>query len=270
VLDALPIRRLRKPHTLAWLESLRGASAEEQLLLRVARKGTAGLPIRHLLAETGLAREAAERLWQPLLESHRLLEIPGGMLLASQALAAACEAIRSVVQQHASGLKRSELKTRTLLRPEIFDFSLERLARAKKLRFQGELVCAAEDGRVENHAQQATSSAIAAIYRQAGLSAPSIAEVATMLRLKESDLRGPVTLLLREKILVPMGSETLFIHQEALAQLRTEIKQLRGQMVDIGRFKQMTGLSRKYVIPLLEYFDRERVTRKTGDQRLVL
>jgi selenocysteine-specific elongation factor len=157
-----------------------------------------------------------------------------------------------------------------LLRPEILNFSLERLALAKKLRFQGELVCPAEDGRVRTDAEEATSSAIAAIYRKAGLSAPSTSEVATMLRLKASDMREPVTLLLREKILVRMGSETLFIHQEALAQLRAEIQQLRGQMVDIARFKEITGLSRKYAIPLLEYLDRERVTRKTGDQRLVL
>ncbi len=83
-------------------------------------------------------------------------------------------------------------------------------------------------------------------------------------------MRGPVTLLLREKILVRMGSENLFIHQEALARLRSEIRELRGQTVDIARFKQMTGLSRKYAIPLLEYLDRERITRKTGDQRLVI
>ena len=91
-----------------------------------------------------------------------------------------------------------------------------------------------------------------------------------MLKLKETDLRGPFTLLLREKVLVRMGSETLFIHHEALDRLRAEIKELRGQMVDVARFKQITGLSRKYAIPLLEYLDRERITRKTGDQRLVI
>jgi selenocysteine-specific elongation factor len=60
------------------------------------------------------------------------------------------------------------------------------------------------------------------------------------------------------------------MHQEALAQLRTEISKLRGQTLDVARFKQITGLSRKYAIPLLEYLDRQRITRKLGDQRLVL
>jgi selenocysteine-specific elongation factor len=60
------------------------------------------------------------------------------------------------------------------------------------------------------------------------------------------------------------------MHHEALARLRSEIKELHGQTMDIARFKQITGLSRKYAIPLLEYLDRQRITRKMGDQRLVI
>jgi selenocysteine-specific elongation factor len=270
VLDAHPLPRLRKPLAMAWLDSLRTAPGEEQLLLRVARRSTRGLSIQRLMVETGLSQGAAERLLHPLILSGRLFQIPGGPLVAGPALEAASETISRNLQQHASGLKRSELRTRTSISPEIFDFSLERLARANKLRFKGELVCPPEDGRVGTAAEDPTLSAIAAIYRKAGLAAPSQAEIATMLKLKESDLRGPFTLLLREKVLVRMGSETLFVHQEALDRLRTEIKELRGQMVDVGRFKQITGLSRKYAIPLLEYLDRERITRKIGDQRLVL
>jgi selenocysteine-specific elongation factor len=52
--------------------------------------------------------------------------------------------------------------------------------------------------------------------------------------------------------------------------LRARFRDLQGQTLDIARFKQITGLSRKYAIPLLEYLDRERVTRKEGDRRLVL
>ena len=269
VLDAKPLPGLRKLQAMDWLETLRGAPAEEQILLRVARRRVEGLSLQSLAAETGLAREAAERLLQRLVVSQRLLQIPGEILLDSQALDAACEAIRSVLKQHASGVKRSELKTRTSLRPEILDFSLQRLARAEKLRLDGELVYPVLAGKPPS-APDPNLSAIAAIYRQAGLSAPLISEVAATLKLKQSELRGLVTLLLREKILVQMGSEDLFMHHEALARLRSEISELHGQTVDIARFKQLTGLSRKYAIPLLEYLDRQRITRKMGDQRLVI
>ncbi len=270
VLDAHPLAKLRKSQSMAWLESLRNSPTQEQILLRIARRGTAGLSIRRLMAEIGLAREAAERLWQPLITSHRSHQIPGEILLAAEALESACKGISSLLQQYPGGLKRSELKTRTSLGPVVLDFALERLATAQKLRLKGELVCPVETSPAPAGAGDATLSAIAAIYRKAGLSAPLISEVATTLRLKESEMRGFVTLLLREKILVRMGSETLFIHCEALASLRAKITELRGQTLDVARFKGMTGLSRKYAIPLLEYLDRERITRKTGDQRLVV
>ena len=267
VLDANPVPRQRKIHAMEWLESLRTASPEEQILLRIARRGKEGLALHRLVAETGLAREAADRLVHRLLLSRRLLQVPSEILLGSQAFDAACEAILAVLQQHASGVKRSELRTRTSLRPEILDFALQSLARAEKLNLSGELVHPVQTSKP---APDPALSAIAGIYQQAGLSAPLLSEVGARLKRKESEMRGLITLLLREKILVQLGSENLFVHHEALARLRSEISELRGQTVDVARFKQITGLSRKYAIPLLEYLDRQRITRKVGDHRLVI
>jgi len=70
--------------------------------------------------------------------------------------------------------------------------------------------------------------------------------------------------------LVKVGSDALFIHDGALERLRDRVRELRGQTLDVAGFKQLTGLSRKYAIPLLEYLDRERLIHKNGDTRLVL
>jgi selenocysteine-specific elongation factor len=67
-----------------------------------------------------------------------------------------------------------------------------------------------------------------------------------------------------------MGSDDLFIHTAALSQLAAQLAPLRGSLMDVARFKLLTGLSRKYAIPLLEYLDRQRITRKQDDQRLIL
>ena len=64
--------------------------------------------------------------------------------------------------------------------------------------------------------------------------------------------------------------DNFFIHSGALRQLTAQLTALRGSLMDVARFKQLTGLSRKYAIPLLEYLDRQRITRIQGDQRLVL
>jgi len=81
-------------------------------------------------------------------------------------------------------------------------------------------------------------------------------------------------LLLREKILVKV--DTIVFHAEALKQLKADVLALKAAApggkatVDVGAFKDRYGISRKYAIPLLEYLDRERITRRTGDVRLVL
>jgi selenocysteine-specific elongation factor len=249
-----------------WLGALQRASAKQQLQMRVSRRGVAGLSLQQLMAETGLARPAAERLVQPLILGQELFVVPGELLLGSQALEAAAKTVLGVLPQYVGGIKRSELRSRTSLRSEVLDFILQRLASAGKLVLSGELVSVVQRAASPDPAL----SAIERIYQQAGLSTPLTAEVAGKLHLNEAELRRFITLLLRQKILVQLGNADLFVHEEALARLRARISELHGQVLDVARFKQITGLSRKYAIPLLEYLDRQRITRKTGDERIVI
>jgi selenocysteine-specific elongation factor len=228
--------------------------------------------MRKLMAETGLTQEALHMLTEPLVSSKRLLRIPDNVLLTEEAFASATESMISRLKTgtRSAGLSRSELKGQTGLSKEIFDFLLEKLVREQRLRVQDALVYASGSDPQLPGPDLKSLSAITTAYESAGLTAPSASEVATMLNLKESEMRRLMTLLLRDKILVKIGTDGLYIHQRALETLRGRMRELRGQTLDVARFKQMTGLSRKYAIPLLEYLDRQRVTRKDGDLRLVL
>ena len=272
VLDAQPLPNLRKGKCLKWLEALKHASLEEQLRLRVARRGGAGLTMRRLMAETGLTQEALHRLTEPLVSSNRLLRIPGDVLLTEEAFAWATESMISRVKSEprSAGLSRSELKGQTGLSKEVFDFLLEKLVREQRLRVQDALVYPSGSDPQLPGPDLKSLSAITTAYESAGLTAPSASEVANTLNLKDGEMRRFMTLLLRDKILVKVGADDLYFHQSALETLRGRVRELRGQTLDVARFKQMTGLSRKYAIPLLEYLDRQRVTRKDGDRRLVL
>jgi selenocysteine-specific elongation factor len=76
-------------------------------------------------------------------------------------------------------------------------------------------------------------------------------------------------LLFREGRLVRI-SEDLVFHSTATTALKETIASRKGQRFSVTDFKTWTGISRKYAIPLLEWLDRERVTRRDGDSRLVL
>ena len=77
--------------------------------------------------------------------------------------------------------------------------------------------------------------------------------------------------LVREGALGRVGTGLLVDHEQ-LESLKDQVRERwpPGSRLDVAAFKQMTGLSRKYVIPLLEYLDRERITRRSGNDRVVL
>jgi selenocysteine-specific elongation factor len=272
VMDAHPLPNLRKRKCLAWLEAMQEASPVQQLLLRVARRGVIGLTFRGLMAETGLTIEALQRFFESQLNQDRIVCIGGDLLITTGFMASAIESIASRLKAGANlmGIRRAELRSQTGLCKEVFDFAIVKLAREQKLRLTGELIYPCESDSRSAVPDQPQLDAIAAAFGTAGLAAPQVAEVAAKLNLSEAEIRRLMTLLLRDKILIRMGADALYIHGRALAQLKSQISKLHGQTLDVAGFKQMTGLSRKYAIPLLEYLDRERVTRKVGEQRIVL
>ena len=162
------------------------------------------------------------------------------------------------------------MRSQAALSPELFNSVVSALVLEQKVRIRDDTVSIFNAGDQSPDAETERLAAVALAYESAGLAAPSVLEVAQRLNFKEAEMRRLVTALQRDKTLVRMGSDNLFIHSGALNQLAMQLTALRGSLLDVARFKQLTGLSRKYAIPLLEYLDRQRITRIQGDQRLVL
>jgi selenocysteine-specific elongation factor len=272
VLDAQPIARLKKAKCLAWLESVQNTDCEEQLRLRIDRRGIHGLSVRGLIRETGLSQEAILRSLNVLLSRGKLVRFSDNLFLTRDAVEAASQAIllRLEMKSNQKGVKLSELRSQTSLRGEVIEFLVGDLAVEQKLRRLGEIVYACGTAPQLSAEYEQLQSKIEAVYRSSGLASPSTNEVAATLGIKDDEMRQCMTMLLRDKRIVRIGTDPIYIHRHALDELRARFRYLQGQTIDVARFKHITGLSRKYAIPLLEYLDRERVTRKEGDRRLVL
>ncbi|MGH9561325.1 MAG: SelB C-terminal domain-containing protein, partial [Terracidiphilus sp.] len=109
-------------------------------------------------------------------------------------------------------------------------------------------------------------------FAQAGLAVPNVSAVLEKLPVEPVRARKILQILLRENVLVKVA-EDLFFHRDAIARLRELIagyRKERGERLPITAFKDLAGISRKYAIPLLEYLDREHVTRRAGDERVIL
>ena len=117
--------------------------------------------------------------------------------------------------------------------------------------------------------EQQARQAIERAFETAGLAAPSAAEALAQSGVEPARARELMQILLRERKLVRINAE-LTLHHTAVAHLRELLAARRGIRFQVPAFKEWTGVSRKYAIPLLEFLDRERVTRREGDERVVL
>jgi selenocysteine-specific elongation factor len=273
VLDASPAtRKQRVADVAAFLGVMRDGSPQQMLAARVERRGALGLLLEDVPGEMNLRREEATKLAAAagLVWCNRVLVAPAAYAKAK------ADAIQAVTKFHdanplVAGMSKEELRDRVNLGPEVFHGVLGKLAEEKKLEVAGELVHLPGRGVVMKDEEAESKKIIEQAFASAGLKVPSLKEVLAGLRVDKIRAQKIVTLLLRDKVLIKISEELVF-HQSALVDLRRKIAALKtsAPKIDVARFKDMTGVSRKYAIPLLEYLDRERVTRRVGDERVIL
>jgi selenocysteine-specific elongation factor len=273
VLDATPMKRAAVP---SFVNLLVTGRPEEILEARIARRGIAGISLAQLVAETGMSSESILQLQAGTLRRGQIVRI-GDLLVQGQSFEALkLELIEKVAEFHqqnplVGGISREQLREQRGLRAEIFDAVLNALVLGEKLELRGELVRLPGHGVVMKDDEAESRKRIEEAFFKAGLKVPALAEVLASLKVDKVRAQKIVTLLLREKTLVKISDELVF-HRNALDQLRRLIvaQKAKAPTIDVAAFKQLTGVSRKYAIPLLEYLDRERLTKRVGDARQIL
>jgi selenocysteine-specific elongation factor len=173
------------------------------------------------------------------------------------------------------GMPKGELQedmSRALnMASELFEAAISNLARDKKVEVVGEVIRLPGHGIVMKDEEAESKKKIEGAFATAGLKVPALPEVLAGLKIDKTRAQKIVTLLLRDKVLVKVSDDLVF-HRSALEQLRQQVamQKVKSQSMDVALFKEMTGVTRKYAIPLLEYLDRERVTKRIGDSRVIL
>jgi selenocysteine-specific elongation factor len=273
VLDASPAtRKQRVDDATAFLKIMQTGSPEHILEARVARRGSNGLRLDDIAGEMNIRRENATKL-----AAKAGLLWCGAVLIGPAAFAAAKTKVLQTLRNFhdanplVAGMSKEELRDRANLGSEVFYSVLEKLSGEKKLEVAGELIHLPGRGVVMKDEEAESKKIIEQAFAAAGLKVPSLKEVLASLKVDKTRAQKLVTLLLRDRILIKISEELVF-HQSALVDLRHKIAALKSSTpkIDVARFKDMTGVSRKYAIPLLEYLDREHVTRRVGDERVIL
>jgi selenocysteine-specific elongation factor len=282
VLEALARRPMaRDTGRVAFLETLERAKRDE-ILVAMTERAVLGLTHEEITARTGwMDNEIRETAQQISTARKAKVVSPEPLVLVSTKL---FEEVRKKISERVEkfqkenpllpGIMREDLRAGLgrRVRAETFRVALEDLAAERKLDVQGELVKRAGSEIALQPEEAKAKKEIEAAFGQAGLTVPSVKEVLTKLPVEAKRAERLLQILLREKSLVRVTPELVF-HKEALAHLRERLsayKKTKGERISVPVFKELTGITRKYAIPLLEYLDRERVTRRAGDERVIL
>ena len=277
VLDPLP-RKRTKSADLQPLRALADAAPGEAARRLLASAGPAGVPLDELGARLSLSTASLREA----LAGDVAVAVFGADPGTAISRAALDALARAALDRLALFHKQAPLKA-TMPREELrrqvfggaaagaFEDVLERLVQEGTLKSSADAIALAGHSVTLSDDEARAREAVLGALHAAGLSGLLPAEAASAVARDARLVERVARLLVQEGRLGRVGEGRL-VHAEHLARLKAEVRERwpPGTRLDVAGFKELTGLSRKFVIPLLEYLDRERVTRRSGTDRLVL
>jgi len=273
--------RLRDVGRVAFLETLEGGKRED-ILAAMTERALLGLGREEIIARRAWVEAEIQEAIRGLSSSGRVKVVSNDpLVLVSGGF---FEAVRKKILEKVGkfqkdnpllrGILREDLRSSLgrRVRAETFRAALEDVAAQKKVDISGEWVKIAGSAITLQPEEAQAKDQIEAAFLAAGLAVPSVREVLAKLSVETTRAEKLLQILLREKQLVRVSAELIF-HHHALEQLKQQLggyKKTKGDRISVPVFKELTGITRKYAIPLLEYLDRERFTRRAGDERVIL
>lgn len=285
VLDNSAAKRRRKDIETArkYLQDLRGSDKAKQVKLYLETANENGLTFRDLQARTAFRKEILRSAIKENLEKKSVVEAENHFLARTPFENLKAKTFSEIESFHKkeplkSGILRETLREKIYahLPPEIFRAVLKNLETEKKIASEKDIVRAASHNLELSNDEKILREKMSQIFKNAKLEVPKLEEVLSeAIRNTKSDknhARKIFQLLINSGELVKVTDEFYFSRaaiDNLILQTRKFADTTNDRLIDVAAFKDLAGISRKYAIPLLEYFDREKVTRRAGDKRSV-
>ena len=285
VLDPMPTRHRQRARAkvLVFLSALAApdVSQVDLLFAFIARAGKFGVSQKQLIARTGWLASAIADAIGVLISDSSIVDAGGWYLTIGAFDVLQTKLLVEIRRRHdldplSKGVPKGILRE-SLSRDraaEIFESLLGSLVAKGLVTMAGETVSLAERKRTFSPAETAAQNEIFERLQDSELEVPKIAELlesaARRTKLPAAHVRRVLQTLIDSREVVKV-SDDLFFSRAAIDQLIEKIRDQANvdRSIDVTKFKQIAGVSRKYAIPLLEYLDREKITVRTGDTRVI-
>jgi selenocysteine-specific elongation factor len=264
VLDIGAVRLRKSSELKERLKRIEAASTPAWIQLLVSESG-AGMTPAQLIARTGLTQGEID----DAIRGHQsVLVLPGWLVDRSWVDSLREALLGKLLAFHRLNPLQPGAAKQALL-ADVPAPLVEILLRHPQIALEGEMVRLRSHRVVLQQQEEQARAAIELAFAKAGLAVPALPDVLAQSGVETGRARTLLQIMIREGRLIRVSEELVF-HRDAMDQLRRDLASIKGARLSVPAFKERTGISRKYAIPLLEYLDREKVTRREGDLRIVL
>jgi selenocysteine-specific elongation factor len=277
VLDILPKRHLRKSGDLVQAFTLlRQGTAAEKAEYHISKGGYQGMPKETVAVLLGREEKATEPALAALAAGGKLKAI-GRTLVHNTYFSNYRATLQKLLTDfHAKnplkiGISKEELRTKLpKVEPVVFQLALDELTQAGVLELDKDKVrLKSVPKSADNSVNELEERILKKLHNQ-GLTPPSVFELSGELGVKESNLRDVLEKLVYQGKVAKIKGD-LYFHGRVIEELKKKVMdhlQKNKEMLPVD-FKAITNVSRKYMIPLLEYFDDTKLTIRVGDKRVL-
>lgn len=282
ILDNLPQRHHgRKVSIVERLKILEKGELESSIIAFIEDAGIEGIEEKDLIARSGVELDTLTSIVKKLEEQDKIKIISKQplKLLSFSLFRSLCDKVLQEIEkfhQHnpfKKGMPKEELRAKVFKRSNqvMMDIVLASLKSEEKISILRENITLAgykielspEDEKIKNELEK--------LFIQGMLASPEIEDAFNKCKGERKKVETIFNLLIDQGVLIKISSSYI-IHSTVLEQLKTKLKDFvaKKEKINVSEFKELTNTTRKYAIPLLEYLDRQKITRRADDERVIL
>jgi selenocysteine-specific elongation factor len=279
VLNPIPPKHKRfKADVVEGLQSIAERSAEDLIAYNIDQTGFAGASFSDLVLMTNISEKSLDQQLQALLsrKTALLVDRDSRIFMHTSSFQQLKQDLTGHLERYhktnplKAGMPKEELKTKLPpnLSPKLFNLLINQMLKDGEISVVEDTVHLASHTVALGADQEDIRDKIIKTYRESGLQPPYFKELGKQLTADPARARDVLNLLVKEGRLVKV-KEDLFFDTDAVTRLKqrlVEFLTVHGE-ISTPQFKEMTAASRKYVIPLIEFFDAQNFTIRIGDIR---
>jgi selenocysteine-specific elongation factor len=253
------------------LETFEDGSLQARVELMARLQGLRGLTLEDVQIRTGI-RTAT--LAKELKKVPNVADVGGSRWIHNDVLTDFRRRAMDFLERYfkenkiASNVPKGEFVQKLIPAGAPVNFLLADLASEKIAVVQGDALDIPGRSKTLGGAEGELARAIENRYLEAALQTPAVSEIIRAIPQRPKVIEGVIAYLVKQGTLLRLA-EGVYLHRDVVAAAREKLAARKGETIDVGQFKDFFGISRKVAIPLLEWFDREGVTKRIGDKRLV-